>query len=94
MKLLLILKTTIVVCEINKLLCNECIFLMLGRRYHDTSLANNGPVVGSSKRKKERKKERKKSTYQTIFRVGSLVKGHAPQGQRRHTSCGVSRDVF
>jgi len=24
----LILKTTIVVCEINKLLCNECIFLM------------------------------------------------------------------
>jgi len=29
----LILKTTIVVCEINKLLFNECIFLMVGELY-------------------------------------------------------------
>jgi len=38
------LKTTIVVCEIKKLLCNECIFLMASVRSEITYLGNFGPA--------------------------------------------------
>jgi len=34
------------------------------------------------------------STYQTLLRVGGLIKGHALQDRQRHKSCGVGHIFF